>query len=327
MYLSDVDIRRALDSGELQIQSTDPDNHPFEPEQQIRFASVDLRIGNQFTRYRPDVQSVNVVDDANRMQELFERLPDVEQGGEVVIHPGEILIAPTLERIILSRHLAARILGRSSTARLGISVHCSTDFVNPGQNGTLALQLVNHNRFPVTIRPYMSICQLIVVMLSSPASTGYSDRVGLDSRYPYETESMLSRIHLDSEVQRILKTSGLQSSDPSVRKSLASTIESQRERQTDDLAAFLRRNAKSPDNTEEIKKAIERYDENRGSAKRRLFTLTWASSGLFFATLGWLVNNFYFLSAGKIPLEATHIPGTLCLCTVVVCAIARTWKL
>jgi dCTP deaminase len=160
MYLSDVDIAKALDSHELRIESMDHARYPFQ-RTQIRYSSVDLRVGNSFWRYKGNIKALDVVENAEGIENFFERLPPLRPGQKIVLRPGEVLFATTLERLTLSNALAARIVPRTTIARFGVSVTCSNDFVNPGQNGTLSLQLVNHNPFPIFIAPYISICQLI----------------------------------------------------------------------------------------------------------------------------------------------------------------------
>ena len=325
MYLSDVDVRKAMQTGDLTIQSTDPD-HPFEPDKQIRFASIDIRVGNQFMRYKPNVDRVDVVEDADRIEELFERLPDAKPGDAVTLAPGEVLLGQTLERIILSNAVAARLVPRTSFARLGVSVHCSNDFINPGQHGVCTLQLVNHNRFPVLIRPYMSICQLIVVRLTTAASAGYRDRVDVDSRYPFESQATPSRIALDEEIQRILQSSGIRTADPSARAALAQKVQSQRQRQTEDLVSFVRTHARSPADAAEIQRVLDKYEDTQSSAGRRLVQISWLASSIFLGTLVWLLTHLSPVLSGKAGTETLYIPGMACGLSLVFTLIARTWR-
>lgn len=324
MYLSDVDIKAAITSGDVKIISTDPQHHPFEPDKQIRFASVDIRVGNRFTRYKKDVRKADAAAPEAQTQALFEALPPASSGEEVTLEPGEVLFAPTLERIVLSKTVAGRIVARSSFARLGLSVHFANDFINPGQDGNLVLQLANHNSFPVSIRPYMSICQLIIVASSRPASVGYPDRD--DSRYLFESQMTPSRIALDSEVQRILRQSGLKAEDPSVRQAVAEKVQSQRDRQAEDMMSFLRANARTPADAAEIKRVLERYEESRGSSRRRLLQISWLGSGLFIGMAVWLLSNVTPVFSGKSGVETLYIPGAIFAAALVFTIMARTWK-
>jgi hypothetical protein len=77
---------------------------------------------------------------------------------------------------------AGRIEGRSSFARLGLAVHCTGDFINPGWSGYMPLQLHNVGPYPVRIAPYTSLCQLMLIKLSSEPEHTYGD-TELRSKY------------------------------------------------------------------------------------------------------------------------------------------------
>jgi hypothetical protein len=93
-----------------------------------------------------------------------------------------MLIASTYEKFTVSPTCAAKIEGRSSFGRMGLSIHCTTDFANPGYRGNFPLILVNHS--PTTIRsfPFIPICQWMLIPLSSPPTHTYGDSV-LQSKY------------------------------------------------------------------------------------------------------------------------------------------------
>jgi hypothetical protein len=78
---------------------------------------------------------------------------------------------------------------------LGLSVHVSGDFINPEFEGAMPLQIINHNNVPVVIYPYMTICQLILVKLTSLPVVPYSLRD--DSPYNREREAGTSVLHTD----------------------------------------------------------------------------------------------------------------------------------
>lgn len=106
----------------------------------------------------------------------------LRDGGSVTLQPGGILMARIYERFALPPEFAGKIEGRSSFARLGLMVHCTGDFINPGWSGFMPLQLYNAGPFPLQIYPYIHICQLMVVQLSSTPSRTYGDE-GLQSKY------------------------------------------------------------------------------------------------------------------------------------------------
>jgi deoxycytidine triphosphate deaminase len=192
MYLADRDIRGLLD--EMAIAGPNP-NHPFEADRQIQPCSVDLRVSDVFWRpsrrrrlwrrllpgreitvdlRRSDVHDLDPLRDWKRI--------DVSEGQSITIKPGHILMGRIYERFRVPPGYAGKVEGRSSYARLGLAVHCTGDFINPGWEGYMPLQLCNFGPYPVRIAPYFSICQLMLVRLSSVSERSYGD-AELKSKY------------------------------------------------------------------------------------------------------------------------------------------------
>ena len=86
------------------------------------------------------------------------------------------------ERFVIPKEYAGKIEGRSSYARMGLMVHCTGDFINPGWSGYMPLQLYNAGPVPLQIYPYLSICQLMLVKLTSTPTRTYGDEE-LQSKY------------------------------------------------------------------------------------------------------------------------------------------------
>jgi dCTP deaminase len=93
-----------------------------------------------------------------------------------VLHPGEFVLASTLEKVELSPHLAARLEGKSSLGRLGLVVHSTAGWIDPGFRGTVTLELSNVSRLPIRLHPGMRIGQLCLFYLLSPARRPYGTR-------------------------------------------------------------------------------------------------------------------------------------------------------
>jgi deoxycytidine triphosphate deaminase len=192
MYLADRDIKSLLD--ELSIETAHP-HHQFDASEQIQPCSIDLRISNVFwkpsrRRYllrQPLWRQRPAVDlRASEMQNLDPRRdwrPVVlEEGDSLTIRPGQVLMARIYERFSVPAKCAGKIEGRSSYARLGLFVHATGDFINPGWGGYMPLQLFNSGPYPITIAPYLPICQLKLVRLSSEPERSYGD-ASLASKY------------------------------------------------------------------------------------------------------------------------------------------------
>jgi deoxycytidine triphosphate deaminase len=190
MYLSDNDIREVLPELEF---STDHPDYPFDEKEQIQPCSIDLRLSNVFWSRRRahwvhrilkrgptvDLRQSHVEEIDPRREWRKSELTD---GQSMTIWPGEVLMTRIYESFRVPDEYAGKIEGRSSYARIGLAVHCTGDFINPGWNGFMPLQLVNASPFPIKILPYLPICQLMLVSLSSKPSSTYGDEK-LASKY------------------------------------------------------------------------------------------------------------------------------------------------
>lgn len=93
----------------------------------------------------------------------------------MTVWPGQVVMARIYESFQIPPDYAGKIEGRSSYARIGLAVHCTGDFINPGWHGFMPLQLFNASPFPIKILPYLPICQLMLVSLSSTPDRSYGD--------------------------------------------------------------------------------------------------------------------------------------------------------
>lgn len=163
MIYSDEDIKRALNGGHLVINPT-PSRNMFST------SSVDLRLGNRFTVFKPAPQGSEIairVDQADP-EEMASRYGDevtLDQYRYLPISPGEFVLAYTLEQITLPLDLAARVEGKSSLARLGLSIHQTAPTVQAGWGSPrslpLRLEIANVGPFVCRLVPGIQTCQLI----------------------------------------------------------------------------------------------------------------------------------------------------------------------
>ena len=121
MILSDGTIRRLLEAGRLIID-------PIE-DVQIQPASVDVRLGPEFLVFRNHI--TEVIDPYDKPADLNERV-QVPEGTAFILHPGEFVLGTTVEAIGLPDDLVARVEGKSSLGRLGLLIHATAGFVEPG---------------------------------------------------------------------------------------------------------------------------------------------------------------------------------------------------
>ncbi|HEX6388777.1 MAG TPA: dCTP deaminase [Solirubrobacteraceae bacterium] len=179
--LSDGTIRRLVDEGHITITPWDPG--------MVQPASVDLRLGNSFLVFHNF--RVPAIDLADPPQNLTEQVV-LDDGDSFVIHPGEFVLGRTHEYVELPDDVVARIEGKSSLGRLGLIVHATAGFVDPGFKGTLTLEITNLTRVPIVLWPGKPIAQLSFMTLDRPAERPYG-HPDLGSHYQGQVEATESR--------------------------------------------------------------------------------------------------------------------------------------
>jgi dCTP deaminase len=109
-----------------------------------------------------------------------------------ILHPGEFVLGSTLERVAIPDDLVARLEGKSSLGRLGLLIHSTAGYVDPGWDGYLTLELSNVANLPITIYPGMKIGQISFFRLTTPADTPYGSA---GNKYQGQRGPTASRIH------------------------------------------------------------------------------------------------------------------------------------
>ncbi|SNZ13494.1 dCTP deaminase [Natronoarchaeum philippinense] len=190
MILSDADILRRLEAGDLVIDPLD------DPDIQIQPASVDLRLGREFLEFqRTNIPCIH----PNSSQEVDEYVSEtvVDEDDEFILHPGDFVLGTTKERVEIPDDLIAHVEGRSSLGRLAIVVHATAGLCDPGYKGQITLELSNLGAAPVALAPGMRISQLTFTELSTPADRPYGAERG--SKYQEQSGPQASKIGGDRE--------------------------------------------------------------------------------------------------------------------------------
>jgi len=179
--LSDGTILELVESGRIKIKPWDPG--------MVQPASVDLRLGDSFRVFHNHRASAIDLRDppANLTEEVMP-----SPGEPFVIHPGEFCLGRTVEWVEIPDDIVARIEGKSSLGRLGLIVHATAGFCDPGFNGTLTLELNNLTRVPIKLYPGLPIAQLSFMTLDRPALRPYGSS-GLGSHYQGQVAATESR--------------------------------------------------------------------------------------------------------------------------------------
>lgn len=181
MLLSDRDLISEIKSGQLGLD-------PFEPSL-VQPSSIDVRLDRLFRVFNNHLYTH--IDPAEQQDDLT-TLVDVPEGEAFILHPGEFVLASTLETVTLGHQLAARLEGKSSLGRLGLLVHSTAGFIDPGFSGHVTLELSNVASLPIRLWPGMKIGHICVLRLSSPAEHPYGSAV-YGSRYQHQRGPTASR--------------------------------------------------------------------------------------------------------------------------------------
>ena len=180
MILSDRTIREQIEAGRIVID-------PFDPAC-IQPSSVDLHVDAEFRVFRNNRYPFIDVKQEQDLTELVEVKPDEP----FILHPGEFVLGSTLERVAIPDDLVARLEGKSSLGRLGLLIHSTAGYVDPGWDGYLTLELSNVANLPITIYPGMKIGQISFFRLTTAADMPYGTA---GNKYQGQRGPTASRIH------------------------------------------------------------------------------------------------------------------------------------
>jgi dCTP deaminase len=183
--LSDRDIRAALEAGTIKIE-------PYDPED-IQPSSVDLHLDRSFRVFRNN--RYPYIDVRAPQPDLTEKLT-IENDEPFILHPGEFVLGQTLEFVELPNDVVSRLEGKSSLGRLGLLIHSTAGFVDPGWKGNLTLELSNVATLPIALYYGMRIGQISFFTMSSPVDRPYGSPE-LRSRYQGQKEPTASAFHRD----------------------------------------------------------------------------------------------------------------------------------
>lgn len=179
--LSDGTIRRLIADGAIKVDPWD--------DAMVQPASVDLRLGHSFRVFHN--HRASAIDLKDPPRNLTEQVT-IADDEPFLIHPGEFVLGRTLEWVELPDDVVARIEGKSSIGRLGLIVHATAGFVDPGWKGTLTLEITNLTRIPIKLWANLPIAQLSFMTLDQAAERPYG-HPDLGSHYHGQLEATESR--------------------------------------------------------------------------------------------------------------------------------------
>lgn len=190
--LSDKTIKEYLEEGKIVID-------PLKDEQQIQPSSVDMRLGDEFKVFKvirkPYIDPKDEEDIAEYMESST-----VPEDEAFIIHPNEFALATTQEYVKVPDDLVARVEGRSSMGRLGVTMHVTAGYVDPGFEGRITLEISNIGAMPVALYPGQRVCQLVFETMTTPAELPYG-HPKRNSKYMKQLKPESSRVKLDYELK------------------------------------------------------------------------------------------------------------------------------
>ncbi len=187
MVLSDRTIREEIQAGRIVFDPYD--------ESLIQPSSIDVRVDNRFRVFQNS--RYPYIDVRQPMEDLTE-LVEITGDDPFILHPGEFVLGQTLERVTLPDDIVSRLEGKSSLGRLGLLIHSTAGFVDPGWHGNLTLELSNVANLPITIYHGMPIGQMSFMRMDGAVEHPYgSGEVG--SKYRGQGEPTPSRFYKNFE--------------------------------------------------------------------------------------------------------------------------------
>jgi dCTP deaminase len=184
MVLSDRTIREEIDRGRIVIEPLSSDC--------IQPASVDLHLDKKLLTFKSQRYPAYI--DVRRNLDHLNELVELEEDNAFFLNPGELVLVSTLESITLPDDIVGRLEGKSSLSRIGLVIHSTAGYVDPGWQGHLTIQLSNVAKLPITLYYRMKIGQISFLRLTSPVDRLYGT-AELGSKYQGQTEPTASKYH------------------------------------------------------------------------------------------------------------------------------------
>ncbi len=185
MIFSDRSIKEAVADGRILIDPYD--------ESMVQPSSIDLRCDPNFRVF--ENHKYPVIDPKAPQSDLTTAFA-ATAGDPFILHPGEFVLGSTLEVVGLADDIVARLEGKSSLGRLGLLIHSTAGFIDPGFKGQVTLELSNVANLPIKIYPGMKIGQISFYQMTTPADTPYGSPE-LGSKYQGQRGPTDSRMHRD----------------------------------------------------------------------------------------------------------------------------------
>lgn len=194
MLLHDTALRKAIFDRTLGIE-------PFD-DSRVQPSSIDMCLANEFA-----IIDTSSGQDMDVRQNNSERvhMVKVPDGDYFLLRPEHFVLASTVERVRLGHAIAGRVEGKSSLGRLGLMVHSTAGFIDPGFDGQVTLELSNMLDVPLRLYPGMPVAQLCIFLMAGSAAKPYS----MTGKYRHQSGPTPSLYHQNFQ-ETLDKSPGLE---------------------------------------------------------------------------------------------------------------------
>lgn len=164
---------------------------PFNVDQ-VQPASYDVQLGDTFRTFMAHRTKCVDLSDPRSFATLTEEMR-VRQGRSFILHPGQFALGRTFEIFHIPDNLVMRLEGKSSLARLGLSIHQTGGYIDPGFKGTVTLEFVNELPVPMELWPGQLIAQVSFMRMASQATRPYGSDPATKNHYQNQIAATASR--------------------------------------------------------------------------------------------------------------------------------------
>lgn len=185
MILSDKSIKNKLKTGEIIIE-------PFNPKD-LQPTSYDLHLGSDFLRFNTKKHSE--IDVKKPVSDLMEKV-HLDENGSITLQPGDFILAHTVEITGVDDKHVGRLEGKSSLARLGLIIHTTAGFLDPGNCLRMTLEIVNLSPLPIKLYAGMKVAQMAFEQVDQKVSKPYGHK-SLNSKYYKDSSVSESKYYLN----------------------------------------------------------------------------------------------------------------------------------
>ena len=178
MVLSDIDIKKYIADKKIVVHDTAIDKTLEVKDLTIGSCSIDLRLGYRFRIFEHTDHPYVDLKERKSSEKLTREIKLDSKNSRFIMHPGEFVLASTMEWLEISDDILGRLEGRSSLGRLGLIVHSTASVFDPGWRGVATMELGNLGVLPVALYPGLRICSMTFETLLTPTSQPYYKKKG-----------------------------------------------------------------------------------------------------------------------------------------------------